>query len=128
VVDDTSRVDGDASARGEVQVALVLHGSTVDIAATASLICNGASSGVVAADEGVSPADESKGEVNLQGGVAVARSNADLTVVELTERARLEASGSDAEAAIRGSLTLDGSCRGTEAESESGVEALHVVD
>jgi len=51
VVDDTSRVDGDASAGGEVQVALVLHGSTVDIAATASLICDGASSGVVAAEK-----------------------------------------------------------------------------
>ena len=51
-----------------------------------------------------------------------------MTVVKLTERARLEASGSDAEAAVGSSLTLDGSGRGTKAESESGVEALHVVD
>ena len=51
-----------------------------------------------------------------------------MTVVKLTERARLEASGGDAEAAVRGSLTLDGSGRGTKAESESGIEALHVVD
>ena len=81
MVDDTSRVDGDASAGSKVQVALVLHGSTVDIAATTSLICDGASSGVVAAGKNVSMLEMSRIlTINLQGRVAVARSNADLTI------------------------------------------------